>query len=144
VCPTGRSAVTERLADYPSVCEVGVGRRPAVAGELAARGVRVTATDIHERSVPDGVVFVCDDLLAARERVRAGGDPGRPYHAAAVYALDCPPELHGPLAAVADAVDADALFTTLGGDEPTVPVERTQLSDGETLFTVRDCERAVE
>jgi len=137
VCPTGRTAVTERLADYPSVCEVGVGRRPAVARELATRGVRVTATDVHERSVPDGVAFVCDDLFVARDRVRAGDDPGRPYHAAAVYALDCPPELHGPLATVADAVDADALFTTLGGDEPTVPVERTQLSDGETLFTVR-------
>jgi uncharacterized UPF0146 family protein len=136
VCPTGRDAVTDRLADYPSVCEVGIGRRPAVARELAARGVRVTATDVRERSVPDGVAFVRDDLFVARERVRVGGDPGRAYHAAAVYALDCPPELHGPLAAVADAVDADTLFTTLGGDAPTVSVDRTQLPDGETLFTV--------
>ncbi|ERH12605.1 MAG: uncharacterized protein conserved in archaea [halophilic archaeon J07HB67] len=133
---TTRDAVVERLADYPSVCEVGIGRRPAVARELAARGVRVTATDIHEQSVPDGVAFVRDDLLAARERARTAGDPGRPYHAAAVYALDCPPELHRPLAAVADAVGADALFTTLGADPPTVPVARTQLPDGETVFTV--------
>ncbi len=118
-------ALVARLADFETVVEVGVGHRTAVAGALADAGVTVTATDISERSVPDGVRFVCDDVT----------DPDRPVYAAAdaIYALNCPPELHRPIADLARAVDAPFLFTTLGADPPTIPLRRETLL-GETLF----------
>ncbi|WP_235063448.1 UPF0146 family protein [Candidatus Halobonum tyrrellensis] len=131
--PSRRHAVVEFLARYPSVCEVGVGRRPEVARALAERGVAVTATDVHERSVPEGVRFVRDDAVAASERA----DPGDAYRAAAVYALDCPPDLHAPLLGLARRVDADLLFTTLGGDPPAVDARPLTL-DGETLYVARE------
>ena len=137
MCSDRRRPVADSLADYNAVCEVGIGRRPGVARLLADRGVRVTATDVVPRSVPDGVSFYRDDVVAAAARARRGEVPGTPYRVAAVYALSCPPELHRPLATVADAVDADCRFTTLGGDPPTVPVDRTPLPGGETLYTVQ-------
>ena len=39
------------------------------------------------------------------------------------------PELHRPLRAFARRVGADCFFTTLGTDQPAVPVERAQLTD---------------
>jgi uncharacterized UPF0146 family protein len=54
----------------------------------------------------------------------------------AVYALNCPPELHRPLVDVASAVDAACAFTTLGGDQPAVPVERRTV-ESSTLYVVR-------
>jgi uncharacterized UPF0146 family protein len=132
-----RTSVVEFLARYDRVCEVGIGRRPAVAGRLAERGVAVTATDIDPRDVPDGTRFVVDDILDASERVADGEHPGGHYEADAVYALNCPPELHRPLSTVARAVEADCLFTTLGGDSPAIPVERHALDGGETLYRSR-------
>ncbi|MEZ3142356.1 UPF0146 family protein [Halobaculum sp. MBLA0143] len=137
MCSDRRRRVADSLSDYDSVCEVGVGRRPGVARLLAERGVSVAATDVVPRSVPDEVSFYRDDVVAAAGRARRGEGPGAPYRVAAVYALSCPPELHRPLATVADAVDADCQFTTLGGDPPTVPVDRTPLAGGETLYTVQ-------
>ena len=134
VPPSRRRAVAEFLARYPSVCEVGIGRRSEVARALADRGVRVTATDVHDRPVPEGVRFVRDDAVAAGERP----DPGEQYRAAAVYALNCPPELHGPLVELARRVDADCLFTTLGGDPPAVPARSVTLEGGETLYVARE------
>ncbi|WP_247730869.1 UPF0146 family protein [Halovivax limisalsi] len=113
------------LSRYDRVVEVGIGRRPDVAAALAARGVDVTATDVHERAVPDGVRFVRDDVVDPDSSIYAD--------AAAIYALNLPPELHRPLAALADRVGADALFTTLGADRPQVPVERRSL-DSQPLF----------
>lgn len=109
--------------------EVGVGRRTAVAAALADRGCAVTATDVVEREVPEGVEFVVDDVT----------DPDRAVYedVDAVYALRCPPELQRPLLAVAEAVDAACYFTTLGGDPAVVPVvERRTVASG-TLFVVR-------
>ena len=134
VSPSRRHAVVEFLARYPSVCEVGVGRRPEVARALAERGVEVTATDVHDRPVPEGVRFVRDDAVAASQRP----DPGDGYRAAAVYALNCPPELHAPLLELAARVDADFVFTTLGGDPPGVDARPVSLEGGETLYVARE------
>jgi uncharacterized UPF0146 family protein len=123
------TALTDRLARHDSLVEVGVGRRPSVAAALVGRGRSVTATDVRERSVPDGVRFRRDDVVAASER----DEPGATYRAEALYALNCPPELQRPLVRVARAVDAACYFTTLGGDPPVVPVARETLP-GETLF----------
>jgi hypothetical protein len=127
------TALADRLARHDSLVEVGVGRRPDVAAELAARGRTVTATDVHERTVPDGVRFRRDDVVAASDRA----EPGPTYHADALYARNCPPELQRPLLRVAEAVDAACYFTTLGGDPPVVPVAPETLPC-ETLFVVRE------
>ncbi len=122
--------LVDRLASVDSVVEVGVGNHPDVAGRLAERGVDVTATDIYEREAPDGVAFVVDDVLDPDHSVYAGRD--------VVFARNLPPELHRPTLAVAEAVGAAFWFTTLGGDQPTVAVEREQLPGGETLYRARD------
>ncbi|KMT45877.1 hypothetical protein EL22_26625 [Halostagnicola sp. A56] len=120
---------TEAIRDYLSsadrVVEVGIGRRTDLASVLAKSGVSVTATDVHDRSVPDAVTFVRDDIVEPEMGVYEGAD--------AVVAQNLPPELHRPTLAVARAVDATFVFTTLGGDQPTVPVERKTIPGG-TLF----------
>jgi uncharacterized UPF0146 family protein len=118
-------ALVAHLDTFDAVVEVGVGHRSGLARALADRGVTVTATDIHERPVPDAVGFRCDDVTDPDRALYDGAD--------AIYALNCPPELHRSLVAVGRAVDATVLFTTLGGDPPTVPVERRTLPS-ETLF----------
>ena len=123
-----RDALVDRLARHDRLVEVGVGRRTEVAGALAARGRAVTATDVHDRAVPDGVRFVRDDVTDPDEAVYEDAD--------AVYALNCPPELHRAVWWVARRVDADCYFTTLGTDGPAVPVERETLP-GETLFRAK-------
>ncbi|MFB6193947.1 MAG: UPF0146 family protein [Halobaculum sp.] len=127
-----RSLVT-RLARYDAVCEVGIGRRPGVARALAERGVDVRATDVVDRSVPSGVRFERDDLVAASRR----DDPGEVYRVDTLYALACPPELHRPLARVADRVGATALFTTLADERPVVPADSEAVGDGLVVYTVR-------
>lgn len=129
-----RRAVAELLARYRTVCEVGVGGRHEVAAALAGRDRSVTATDVHARDVPAGVRFVRDDVVEASRR----DDPGEQYRADAIYALNLPPELHRPTLAVARRVDADCLFTTLGGDPPAVDARPITLEDGETLYVARE------
>ncbi len=121
-------ALADHLTPFGTVVEVGIGHRTAVAAELVAREVTVLATDIRERTVPDGVTFVRDDVT----------DPDRSLYADAevIYAMNLPPELHRPTADLANAVDADFYFTTLGGDPPMIPVERKTLP-GETLFRAK-------
>jgi uncharacterized UPF0146 family protein len=118
-------AVVARLAEYETLVEVGIGRRPAVAAALAEGGCAVTATDVHDREVPPGVTFVRDDVTDPAADVYADAD--------ALYALHCPPELHRPIADRAREADADFLFTTLGGDPPVIPVSRETLPEA-TLF----------
>lgn len=113
------------LVGYDALVEVGIGRRTDVARALVERGCRVTATDVHSRETPAGVDFVLDDVT----------DPDRSIYAdaEAIYALNCPPELHRPIRDLARRVDADFLFTTLGGDGPAVPISWRTLP-AETLF----------
>ncbi|MBX0295254.1 UPF0146 family protein [Haloarcula nitratireducens] len=119
-----------RLATADSVVEVGIGNRSDVAAALADRGVDVTATDVTPRPVPDGVTFVEDDVTDPELAIYEGAD--------LVFARNLPPELHRPARAVARRVDAGCWFTTLGGDQPAVPVEREQLDGRVTLFRVVD------
>jgi uncharacterized UPF0146 family protein len=125
------AALTARLTEYDSIVEIGIGRRPALARELAEDGVSVTATDIQPRQTPASVQFICDDVT----------DPTLPVYAGteAIVACNLPPELHNPTARLATRVEAAFLFTTLGGDPPTVSVRRETLP-GETLFVYRDLE----
>lgn len=118
-------ALADELAGYDTLVEVGIGRRTDVARELVARGCRVTATDVYRRETPEGVGFALDDMVDPDPEIYEG--------AGAIYALNLPPELHRPARALARRVDADLLFTTLGGDGPAIPVSRRTLPGG-TLF----------
>ncbi|GAB3036900.1 UPF0146 family protein [Natronobiforma cellulositropha] len=122
-------ALCDSLERYARLVEVGIGRRTDVAEALVARGASVTATDVHQRAVPEGVTFVRDDVVDPRLSIYRDAD--------AIYALNLPPELHRPTLDLARRVDADFVFTTLGGDEPTVPVERVTIP-GDTLYVARD------
>ncbi|EJN59521.1 UPF0146 family protein [Halogranum rubrum] len=128
-----RDALVTRLERYDTLVEVGVGRNPSVAAALAAAGKSVTATDIYEFDVPEGVRFVRDDIVARSEQ----SDPGRLYSVDALYALNLPGELHRPVRDVARATGAAFVFTTLGYEAPTIPVRREQVGD-ETLYTAVD------
>ena len=123
-------ALVKRLAAADSVVEVGVGNRPGIAAALVARDVDVTATDIRERSVPEGVGFVRDDVTEPTLSVYEGAD--------IVFARGCPPELQRPLRRVARRVGAGCWFTTLGGDPAVVPSEPEQLPGGVTLYRATD------
>ncbi|WP_339105663.1 UPF0146 family protein [Haloterrigena salinisoli] len=122
----------ETLAEYDRLVEIGIGRRTDVAAALAERGVAVTATDVHDRPVPDGVRFVRDDVVDPDPAVYAAAD--------AIYALNLPPELHRPALEAAREADAALLFTTLGGDQPAIPVERRTVETG-TLYVARAMDR---
>jgi len=129
VDPDRLDALSDRLSTFDSLVEVGVGDRPALAAALTDAGCRVVATDIRERETPEGVPFVRDDVTDPDLAVYRGAD--------ALYALNCPPELQRPTRELARAVDAAFLFTTLGGDPATVPVERETLPD-ETVYVAVD------
>lgn len=123
--PTLHAALATPLAPGDRVVEVGVGRRPDVAAELAADGYDVVATDVVDRETLAGVTFRRDDVTDPDPSVYEG--------AALVYALRCPPELQGPLVDIARSVGAACAFTTLGTDPATVPVERETVGR-ETLY----------
>lgn len=120
--------MNDHLAGYERAVEIGIGHRSDPARALAERGVSVTATDIYDRDVPEGVRFVRDDIVDPDPAVYAGAD--------VVYARNLPPELHRPALEAARSADADFLFTTLGGDQPAVPVERKTIASG-TLYVAR-------
>ena len=128
------TALVARLSRYASAVEIGVGRRPGVAGELANAGVSVAATDVVDRDVPPGVTFVRDDVVTASERA----NPGAVYDVDLLYGLNLPPELHRPVLSVAGVVDADFLFTTLGYDDPVVPCSMESLPGRETLYVASE------
>jgi uncharacterized UPF0146 family protein len=131
-----RTELAARLAAYDHLVEVGIGRRPGVAAALADAGCTVTATDVFDAPVPDGVAFVRDDVVARAEGLDGDGHPGDPYDVDAVYGLNLPAELQRATRDVAHAAGADFCFTTLGFEEPTIPVERESVGR-ETLYVAR-------
>ena len=124
-----RTALVSHLSDYPELVEIGIGHRTDLAETLVARNCTVTATDIHDRPVPDGVQFVRDDITDPDRSVYADAD--------ALYALNLPPELHRPAWNLSQAVGVPFLFTTLGADQPAIPVDRRRLPV-DTLFVATD------
>lgn len=126
-------ALVTRLHAYERVAEVGIGQASAVADELARRGVDVVAVDVYDVPVPEGVRFVRDDVVARADAPTLG-----PYEGVdALYALNLPVELHRPTARVARRAGVDFLFTTLGYDEPSIPVRRESIP-GDTVYIAED------
>jgi uncharacterized UPF0146 family protein len=125
-------ALCARLGAYDPLVEIGIGRRPEVAAALAARGSTVIATDAEPRDIPETVTFRRDDAFDPDLGVYADG--------AAIYALNCPPELHEPIRAIARAVEVPFLFTTLGADAPSIPAT-IETIPGDTLFRAIETEQ---
>ena len=127
-------SIVRRLRGESTLLEVGIGDRTGVAAGLVATGADVRATDVYPVSVPEGVRFRVEDVTAVEA-------PEEFHRVDTVYALNCPPELHRPIADLAASVGATFVFTTLGYDEPTIPVEREQLGGGDaprvTLYTAQ-------
>lgn len=117
-----RPSLIERLSDHRRLLEVGIGARTGVAASLAAAGRDVRATDVVDVDVPAGVRF-------RREDVTRVETPDAFHEVDAVYALRCPPELHRPVRDLATALGVPCYFTTLGHDQPAVPVTRETLVD---------------
>ncbi|WP_144799719.1 UPF0146 family protein [Halorubrum depositum] len=147
-----RRALVEELARHDRLLEVGVGDRPGVARSLAERGRDVVAIDVAvgertlaaagetEASTVTGSLRAVEaDVLGLAEAAGGGVDPdlretvGDPD---AVYACNLPAELQRPTVALAERLDAACLFTTLGFEEPTVPVRRRSLA-GTTVYVAR-------
>ncbi|MGQ3328780.1 UPF0146 family protein [Halorubrum sp. FL23] len=74
----------------------------------------------------------------AADRVATGAD-GRAA-VDAVYACNLPAEIQRPTVALADRLDAGCVFTTLGFEEPVVPVRRRTI-EGTVLYVARDGDR---
>jgi uncharacterized UPF0146 family protein len=153
VVSPSRLAFAEALAGHDRLLEVGVGDRPGVGRSLADRGRDVVAIDVAvgERAlaaadetdgptVPGSLRVVEADVLglaeAADDEMESalrGPDGGFD----AVYACNLPAELQRPTVALAARLDAACLFTTLGFEEPAVPVRRRSLSAA-TVYVARD------
>ncbi|WP_049898702.1 UPF0146 family protein [Halococcus agarilyticus] len=118
-------ALAARLDGFDRLVEIGIGARSGLAGALADAGATVTATDVRSCAVPDGVAFVRDDVTDPVLEIYAD--------AGAIYARNLPPELHRPARDLARQADAAFLFTTLGGEFPTVPTT-TETLPGGTLY----------
>ena len=164
--PTNHTLVSE-LSRADRLLEVGIGRRPDVARALAERGCEVIAIDVDEAvlemhgeeigaddrscrtcygdvvtlaNAPDPIASLPIDVDAANDDALA---EGRPEDATdetgidAVYALNLPAELQRPTVDLARRLDAACSFTTLGFEEPAVPVRRRSV-DGDTLYVAHE------
>jgi uncharacterized UPF0146 family protein len=153
VVSPSRPALVEALAGHDRLLEVGVGDRPGVGRSLADRGRDVVAIDV---AVGEPALAAADEtdgpgvagsLLVAEADVldlAEGTDceiesvlRGPSDEFDAVYARNLPAELQRPTVALAERLDAACLFTTLGFEEPTVPVRRRSLPEG-TVYVARE------
>ncbi|MFB6070404.1 MAG: UPF0146 family protein [Halanaeroarchaeum sp.] len=128
--PAALPRIADVLAAYDRLVEVGVGGRPSVAATLASRGSAVVVTDVVSRDVPAELDVVVDDVTDPDHDVYRDAD--------AIYALRLPPELQRPVWTLARDVDADCLFTTLGGDPVVVPAETRPVASGTLYVTTRN------
>jgi uncharacterized UPF0146 family protein len=129
-----RSAVVRSLSDalarYDRLAEVGVGDRTDLAAALAADH-DVVVVDVDPPDPPPGVRAVRDDVVArARAVGRADPAPGPYADRDALYARRLPPELQRPALTVARAVGAPLWFTTLGTDPAVVETRVETVREG--------------
>jgi len=152
--PPSERALVDALDRYERLVEVGVGRRPGVALALADRGREAVAVDVEvsdaardaaseTRGAGDGsLCVVAADVTALAtadgDSVRDAlgfGSSGAGFDA--VYARNLPAELQSPTVALAERLDADCLFTTLGFEEPVVEVRRRSTESGSVVYVSR-------
>ncbi|WP_066411794.1 UPF0146 family protein [Halorubrum aethiopicum] len=144
--PSRRALVAE-LDRFDRLLEVGCGDRLGVARNLADRGRDVIAIDVEVDGSGDEDPRVDGSLRVRRGDVVALADAADPSSALAignedaagvdaVYARRLPAELQRPALELATRLDAACLFTTLGFEEPVVPVRRRSIP-GTTLYVAR-------
>ncbi|GAA0520873.1 hypothetical protein GCM10008992_21330 [Halorubrum aquaticum] len=148
----------DELDRFDRLLEVGSGDRLGVARDLADRGRDVIAIDVavDEGADGDGTTGRPDGSLRVRHgdvvALAEASDPTSEIDASAetdtsvgidsaagvdaVYARRLPAELQRPTVELAGRLDAACLFTTLGFEEPVVPVERRSLPRT-TLYVAR-------
>ncbi len=110
-----RTPFEDILLEYDHLVEVGIGQRTGLAERLARAGKDVSAIDVVECAVPPSVRFFTADVSSVAHTRLEPAD--------AVYARRLPPELHRVTAQLAQALDADLHFTTLGGEFPAINVD---------------------
>jgi len=160
VDPSTRSPLVSELARRDRLLEVGIGTRPGVARALAERGRDVVGVDIDAGERTRAAAQGAPSQDATRNAAGANGgsfrviewdvvsavESGRAAEALerrlghgvdAVYARRLPAELQRPTVDLAAQLDAACLFTTLGFEEPVVPVGWRSLP-GVTLYVVDD------
>ena len=141
-----RPAVARALADRGRAV-VGIDVDPGERTRAAERDVSAAERDVSaaerdagaaEDSTGGSFEVVEGDVVSLAESdpiaVLSGSVPERGVDA--VYARRLPAELQRPTVLLAERLDAACLFTTLGFEEPVVPVERRSLS-GTTLYVAR-------
>jgi len=155
VIPSVPDELVAALSGFDTTLEVGIGRRPTAASQLADRGTSVVAIDIDSDAVgeiPEGVAFAEADvreLAGAADPIGvlgshvaegpSGSDASSPTPISTplafdlVYALNLPAELQRPTVVLAERLDAICAFTTLGFEEPVVDVSRRTVGK-ETLY----------
>jgi uncharacterized UPF0146 family protein len=116
--------IVRRLSHADRLLEVGIGDRHGVAAGLVAADADVRATDVRAVAVPGDIRFRVEDVTTV-------DSPDEFHQVDVIYALNCPPELHEPIRSLAERVGATFAFTTLGHDQPAIPVDRETLT-GET------------
>lgn len=109
-------ATVPAIYSVDSAVELAIGERTALAGSLSDYGVSMTATDIVPRNVPTGVTFIIDDLTNPTHQIYEAAD--------VLFACRLPEELHQPAATLSAGVEVPLYFTTLGFEEPSIPVDR--------------------
>lgn len=104
--------------------DIAASVRDAAARDSVSGAVRPVAADVTElaAAAADGAV---------PDALRANGD-ARGFDA--VYARNLPAEIQRPTVELADRLDAACRFTTLGFEEPIVPVRRLSTAEGVTVY----------
>lgn len=132
-------SLSDALARFDRLVEVGVGSRTDLARALAAAGHDVVVVDVDPPEPPRGVRAVRDDVVERARALAAASDADQPLGpyagAGAVYARRLPPELQRPARGVARAAGVSLYFTTLGGDPAVVDACVETVTTG-TLYRV--------
>lgn len=120
--------IKTEFPDAERVVEVGVGERDEVARILAAKGYKVTVTDVRDVETADKILFVQDDVTEPNLSVYEGAD--------LICSLRPPYELHGPIEDVAQEVGASLVISSLDDEAGSVDADLINY-EGDALFVCR-------
>lgn len=91
---------------YAGPVEIGIGKNPGAAEIIRDAGIPVRCTDIHDLSLPEGLVFRVDDVFEPDISFYQGAD--------VIYAIRPAIEMVPPLMALAGRLGCDLIVYHLG------------------------------